>query len=179
MKQILLLLLLTPNLLWARGVYQKPADFVSEAFTGQPPVAQIYTLSETDQSVLADILAHPYEGSRLRYWQDETQTVWILNEVGKTKPITAGFVIRNGKIQYMKVLVFRESRGWEVRHDFFSKRFDGITLDQENKLSKRIDNISGATLSVRAVRKMARIALYLNQQVTDNLAPDEEAPTTP
>jgi Na+-translocating ferredoxin:NAD+ oxidoreductase RnfG subunit len=63
------------------------------------------------------------------------------------------------------VLVFRESRGWEVRHDFFTDQFKLAKLKDENQLDKHIDNISGATLSVRAVRKLAQIALLLDKSI--------------
>ena len=79
--------------------------------------------------------------------------------------ITAGVVINNSQIEQVKVLVFRESRGWEVRHDFFTNQFKQASLKDNNRLDKTIDNISGATLSVRAVRKLATIALLLDQQV--------------
>jgi Na+-transporting NADH:ubiquinone oxidoreductase subunit NqrC len=61
------------------------------------------------------------------------------------------------------VLIFRESHGWEVRHDFFTDQFKGLTLDGDSNLSARIDGISGATLSVNALRNLARFALYLDR----------------
>jgi hypothetical protein len=60
------------------------------------------------------------------------------------------------------VLIFRESRGWEVRHDFFTDQFKGVTLNDDRELDLPIDNISGATLSVRALTRLARLALYLH-----------------
>ena len=63
------------------------------------------------------------------------------------------------------MLVFRESRGWEVRHDFFTDQFKQAQLSDDYHLKQSIDNISGATLSVRAVKKLARIALLLDQTV--------------
>ena len=65
----------------------------------------------------------------------------------------------------LKVLTFRESRGWEVKHTFFTRQFDNVGINQDQQLDKHIDGISGATLSVRALKKVARIALYLEQQL--------------
>ena len=113
------------------------------------------------------ILAHPYKGLRIRYWQEQDKSAWILEEIGKEKPITVGFVVRDGRIQQVKVLVFRESRGWEVRHSFFTDQFKQAGLTGTHELDTRIDNISGATLSVRAVSKLARIALLLDNRVAD------------
>ncbi len=75
--------------------------------------------------------------------------------------------MRTGIILLVNVLVFRESRGWEVRHDFFTDQFKQAGLKDNHQLDKTIDNISGATLSVRAVRKLAQIALLLDQQLQD------------
>jgi hypothetical protein len=63
------------------------------------------------------------------------------------------------------VLAFRESRGWEIRYPFFTDQFSGLTLAPDGYLSKPIDGITGATLSVRAVERVTRLALWLNAQV--------------
>ena len=102
---------------------------------------------------------------RIRYWQADNQTVWILNEIGKEKPITIGVHIKNDQIAHFKVLTFRESRGDEVRHEFFSQQFIHATLNNDIQLNKHIDGITGATLSVRATTKVARLALWLNTKV--------------
>ena len=73
--------------------------------------------------------------------------------------------IKDRKISELKVLAFRESRGDEVRHDFFTKQFKSAFLTQENKLNQHIDGITGATMSVRALTKVARLSLWLNKKV--------------
>ena len=153
----------------AGGVYQKPDEFINQVFENKPPKADVLWLDEDLKKQMADILDHNYKGLRARYWQQNNATdkksVWILDEVGKEKPITAGIVINNGQIVLLKVLVFRESRGWEVRHNFFTDQFKSGKLENSNQLDKHIDNISGATLSVRAVSKLARIALLLDKTI--------------
>jgi len=37
---------------------------------------------------------------RTRYWQSDNQSVWIINEIGKTKPITVAVVIKEKKSCY-------------------------------------------------------------------------------
>ncbi len=157
------LLITAPAL--AGGVYQQPADFIKQIFDNNPPKPSVLWLKKDLKKQLSDILDHKYKGMRIRYWQQDEKTAWVLEEVGKDKLITTGIVINKGKIEQVKVLVFRESRGWEVRHDFFTDQFKQAELADNNQLSKRIDNISGATLSVRALRKLAQIALLLDQIV--------------
>ncbi len=150
---------------WARGVYQEPEAFIAEVFAGSPPQPAVLWLTGERKAVIRDILGHDYASLRVRYWRQDTRSTWILDEIGKEHPITTGIVVDAGKIERVKVLIFRESRGWEVRHDFFTDQFQDATLDANRQLDRHIDNISGATLSVRALKKLARVALYLAQQV--------------
>lgn len=166
---IFFLSLVTSSNLIAGGVYQKPEDFINQIFNNEPPKAQVLWLNKDLKSQIAEILNHKYKGLRVRYWQQKNasdhKSVWILDEIGKEKPITTGIVVNNGKIELVKILVFRESRGWEVRHDFFTNQFKQAELKNKQQLNVNIDNISGATLSVRAVRKLATIALLLDQHI--------------
>ena len=149
----------------AEQVYQRPEDFVREAFGGKPPPAKVLWLTGERKKAVTRILGHPPPRLRLRYWLKGARSVWILEEIGKERPITVGVVVEDGRIRRLKVLIFRESRGYEVRHDFFTRQFEGATLKSGTRLDRRIDGISGATLSVRAVTKLARLALWLDQEV--------------
>jgi len=151
----------------AGGVYQQPDDFINEVFDNKPPKTEVLWLDKDLKKQIVEILDHKYKGLRVRYWRKQKRSVWIMDEIGKEKLITTGIVINNAQIEQVKVLVFRESRGWEVRHGFFTDQFEQAALKENNQLDKTIDNISGATLSVRAVRKLAQIALLLDQHIQD------------
>ena len=167
MKNFVFILLLTlfSSMTLAGGVYQEPDAFIAEVFADKPPKAEVIWPDKELKAQIKDILGHDYKGLRIRYWQQDTRTAWVLDEIGKDKPITTGFVINNGRIERVRVLVFRESRGWEVRHAFFTDQFDNASLNKDTQLDHHIDNISGATLSVRAVTKLARVALLLDKIV--------------
>ncbi len=151
----------------AKGVFQTPKAFIS-ASLGENSQAKMLWLTKEDKAVVADILSHKFNRLRIRYWQHGDDSVWVLDEVGKEKPITIGVHINlhQGKqqIRQLKVLTFRESRGDEVRHDFYTKQFINASLDNEKRLTQNIDGITGATLSVRATTKIARLALWLNNR---------------
>ena len=161
----ILLFSLFSSMALAGGVYQQPDAFIAEVFAENPPKADVIWPSKELKAQIKDILGHDYRGLRIRYWQQDNRTAWILDEIGKEKPITTGFVINSGRIERVRVLIFRESRGWEVRHAFFTDQFDKASLKNDAELDRHIDNISGATLSVRAVTKLARVALLLDQAV--------------
>lgn len=162
-KRILLLLFICFSCHAAE--YQSKEDFLLEAFTGSPPKAKILWLKKKLQKQVSAILQHKPGFLRTRYWQTTEQTVWIINETGKTKPITIAVIVKDKKITLLKVLAFRESRGWEVKHDFFTDQFKQNTLKPDLSLTRSIDGISGATLSVRALTKVAQMALLFDTHV--------------
>ena len=147
------------------GTYMTSSQFLKEGFGGTP-AAGTYSLTASDQTAAKAILGHGYQ-SRVRYWKSGNKTGWILDKVGKHKPITTGFVVDGGKISLVRVLVYRETQGGEVKNSFFTRQFKGAKLKDPPRydLSKRIGNISGATMSVNSLRKLSRFALYLDSRV--------------
>jgi hypothetical protein len=149
----------------AGGVYLTQEAFIATVFGDVVPKAAVLWPDDNLKQRMADILGHAYTSLRIRYWQRDNTSAWVLDEIGKEKPITTGIAVTDGKIERVRILEFRESRGWEVRHAFFTEQFDQAQLLPNLELDRHIDNISGATLSVRAVSKLARIALLLDRQV--------------
>jgi hypothetical protein len=49
-----------------------------------------------------------------------------------------------------------------VRAERFVRQFKGASLTKDRGLNRRIDGITGATISVNAMKNMARLALYLD-----------------
>ena len=147
----------------AQGVYASPAQFLTQTFGSRKPQAQSLWLTDARQRQAEQILTHPLGMLRVRYWRLGSTTAWILDEIGKTEPITIGVVIRDSAIAQIQVLAFRESRGDEIRHGFFTRQFIGAGLRADaDELDRTIDGITGATLSVRAIRRVARLALYFH-----------------
>ncbi len=144
-------------------VYQEPGEFIKEVYSGNPPTTEKIWITGELKDRVRSILGHDLNVLRLRYWLKDGRSAWILEEIGKERPITTGIVVNNGQIERVKVLIFREVRGWEVRYPFFTDQFDGAVLDSEMMLDRSIDGISGATMSVSAVSRLARLALLLHQ----------------
>ena len=143
-------------------IYQLPEEFVTEIFVIKPS-AKVLWLNKDAQAEIARILGHAPSQLRQRYWSANGVSLWIMEEIGKEEFITAGFVVQDGRIKQAKILVYRESRGMEVRYPAFLNQFTGVMLNNNNYLDRNIDGISGATLSVHAMQRMARVVLYLDQ----------------
>lgn len=149
---------------FALDVYQEPQAFVREVFDGEVEPRVLWITPEL-RPAIREIMGHDLDVMRVRYWLREGRVAWVLEEVGKERLITAGVVVNHGKIERIKTLIYRESRGSEVRYPFFTDQFKGAGLTPEKQLNKSIDGISGATLSVRALTKISRLALYLTQRI--------------
>lgn len=147
--------------------YQEPEDYIREAFGGEAPEASVVWLTDEVRAAASDILGHSPGAVRIRYWSRDGRTAWILEEIGKYEPITTGIVIDGGAVADVKVLVYREPRGGEVRYPFFNDQFTGARLSDAESFDRSVDNIAGATLSVRSMRRMVHLALYLDSRTAD------------
>jgi len=146
----------------AGDTYQEPGEFVREVFGGTPPQPERLWIDSKLKREIRQVTGHDPSTLRLRYWIQGERTAWILDEIGKEELITTGIVVDDGHISTLRILVFRETRGWEVRYPFFTDQFQGAALAPEGGLNRGIDGIAGATLSVRAVTRQARLALLLH-----------------
>lgn len=162
---VVLVLISSVPLFAIESVYEAPDAFISRHFDGNPPESSILYPNQSLKESIKSILGHRYSKFRIRYWLKGNRSAWILEEIGKERLITSGFVVDSNRIREVKVLIFRESRGWEVRYDSFANQFTDARLTETLELDRHIDNISGATLSVRAVTKLARLALLLHNTV--------------
>ena len=96
----------------------------------------------------------------------------ICEEIGKHRPITfiAG-VTPEGQVKDVAIMMYREPQGGEVRRRNFLEQFSGKNLENPIMPHKDILNLSGATLSVRAMSRGVRKALAVVQAVY--LSPQE------
>lgn len=139
-------------------------EFLQSSFPEAAPQTQTVWLNDELKQEISKFLYRDYRKLRVRYWQQGERSAWIFDEIGKERPITIGLVLNGEAIETVKILAFRESRGWEVKYDFFTDQFRGIKLTEKNRLDQHIDGITGATLSVNAVKRATQLALFLRKQ---------------
>lgn len=166
LRILLLLALAFPA--WGADQEAEITRFLGETL-GKPPAAETLWIVGDLQVAVRGILEHDYPAPRVRYWRAGQRTVWVLDEIGKEMPLTVGIAVNNGTVERVKVLVYRESRGWEVKSPAFTAQYAGAKLAEGQKLDRHIDGISGATLSVRALNKLTRLALLLDRHVMQGI----------
>ncbi|MGQ0528586.1 MAG: FMN-binding protein [Panacagrimonas sp.] len=136
----------------------KPEVFLAEVFGPDVPIAQTMVVNGSIPSMIQPL------PQRIRYWRADGRTAWIFDELGKEGylPTTCGFVVRDDAIEQAKVLIYRESRGEQVGQPSFLQQLVGAKVVGDT-LTASVDNISGATYSVKMMQRMARTALVLDQ----------------
>ncbi|NIB40207.1 FMN-binding protein [Pseudomaricurvus alkylphenolicus] len=181
MKQlvVVLALLLSPFVCAQKGLFLSAEQLHERAFPGQDMSWKTLWITKDQRQSIERILNHSFRGIRIRYWGEGSRTVWIFEEIGKELPITIGVTVDAGTIADMAVMEYRESRGGEVRYPFFTDQFKGVALRTESppKLDGHVDGITGATLSVRAMKKIATLALFCHQLTP--FAEHERTPASP
>ena len=86
----------------------------------------------------------------------------IQETIGKHRPITYMVgVTPDGRVSDVEILVYRESKGAEVRMKRFNSQYEGKTPLDPIRINKDIINITGATMSVRSVSAGVKRALVL------------------
>lgn len=81
----------------------------------------------------------------------------VSEEIGKYHPIT--FLVGASpdlRVERVSILVYRESHGGEVRRQRFLSQYRGKSFQSPIRINQDIVNISGATLSVRALNQGVR-----------------------
>ncbi|GAB3372555.1 hypothetical protein GCM10027567_08190 [Spongiibacter taiwanensis] len=166
---------LAAMLMWSSGAaqafelyktFQTPEVFLKEVFNGQVPAPKVLELSASDQGKVAQAFKRNFPQQRLRYWQDGDRSVWIFDDIGKEGyvPTTCGFVISNQSVEVAKVLIYRESRGEQVAEPSFLQQLYGAKATPSG-LDVEVDNITGATLSVQMMERMAWTAIVFDSLI--------------
>ena len=86
----------------------------------------------------------------------------IQHTIGKHKPMSYMVgVDPDGEVMNVEVLIYRESRGSEVRKKRFNYQYEGKDVHDPIRINRDVINISGATMSVRSMSAGVKRALVL------------------
>lgn len=158
--------LLTPSFAEAKGTYFTAQQLLAEVYDEVPSSPKTLWMNKAHKQEVLDFFDKPLRIVRIKYWEKDDRRFWILSEIGKEKPITFGVVTSQGVIERMEVMAFREVRGDEIRLPAYTAQYDNQTLKPNGRLKNTVDGISGATYSVRSMKKVARLALLFDRWVT-------------
>ena len=139
-------------------VYLTKKEAFALAFPGMDQIKKEKKwLTDTQKEAIGKILGEEYKKRRLTYYfglndgGQPSSAMIIGNEIGRSYPITFMVVINpDGTVKDVEIMVYREPHGWEVRFESFLSQFFG--RDAGSPFDD-INNITGATLSVRSMTR--------------------------
>jgi len=160
-KTLLLVLATLSTSAFSEEIADKNRFLMSGLDVKELPGHSYIIINEDIQDNIKKILKDTYHLPIIKYWKAGNKVGFVLEAIGKHEFITTGYIVENNKIIDAKVLVYRENYGYEIEHDYFLDQIRGNSMKKNGKLVKSIANISGATLSVKAMRKLSKLSLYL------------------
>jgi len=121
----------------------------------------IPVIGQTER-VCRESLGYTYPSTEILYYTTATSRVWTIMTRGRHGIVTSQFEIGDGAIRNIRVLSSKEQRGRQIKSQRFLRQFEGVSLSARNALNKRVDGITGATISSKAVNDAALLALKLD-----------------
>lgn len=152
-------------------VYMQPEEGRARLFPEAVHFESVaHTLSAQARRDLVGALGRSFSGDSLVVdlaYDDEGKLLGyavVSEEIGKFRPIT--FIVGiepDFSVRGAGVLVYRESYGAEVRKKRFLRQYVGKKQSDPIRINRDIVNISGATMSVRALNFGVRKVLALTE----------------
>lgn len=151
---------------------------------GEKPIpVTLESLSDTQRNQVKEDSGIRFSPRLTRCWQGTAQGkvtgyACVDNQIGKTEFITYLVKIAHpqGEIEFLELMVYRESEGGQVAHRAFKAQFQGKDAQSPVRLGRDLRNISGATLSAQALAQGARLVLSLYEVYLKPLGPLGKAP---
>jgi hypothetical protein len=163
---------LTPEEMGQEDVFLTPDEAAKLIFPDSNHIrSEVITLSPDQKNRIEERIGWHFPETTFDCFIGETNGQidgWALiqNTIGKHKPMTYIVGIGpNGEVTNVEVLVFRESRGSEVRKKRFNYQYQGKTPYDPIRINRDIINISGATMSVRSMSAGVKRALVLVEEL--------------
>jgi hypothetical protein len=140
-------------------VYLAPGEALEEIFEDVASVDTVLAvLTPEEMRGLHEMLGAAVSRDSIFVFKPKDESGSLLGyavigeEVGKYRPIT--FMVGTNpelKVRNVEVLVYRESRGGEVRRGRFLRQYRGKSAENAIRTNRDILNIAGATMSVNAL----------------------------
>lgn len=153
-------------------VYLTPEQALKEAFPDADTVrATVHVITPDLRGRVERRLGWRLQESEVRvhlgYKVEELLGYAVITEqTGLYRPIT--FLVKvtpDGRVDDVWIMVYRESRGGEIKRKRFLSQYEGKGAKDPIRLNRDIIGITGATLSVRAVSAGVKRAVTLIDEI--------------
>lgn len=168
----LLLLLGPPISITAHAEIYMSADQAAQIFfPNQIFKKKSVALTNDEKNKIEILTKNSVKSNHLDLLMSQQSNVVIVDQViGKHELITYAIgLTKEGKIQGIEIMEYRESYGHQVRREAWRKQFTGKDVSAPLQLNKDIKNLSGATLSSSHITDGVRRVLQTYEQIKSKL----------
>jgi hypothetical protein len=162
---------LTPQEMGQEDVYLTPEDAAKLMFPESDHIrSEVIIITENQKQLIEERIGWHFPETTFDCFIGETKGkvdgwAFIQHTIGKHKPMTYMVGVDDqGEVFGIEVLVYRESRGSEVRKKRFNYQYEGKTAYDPIRINRDIINISGATMSVRSMSAGVKRVLVLAEE---------------
>jgi hypothetical protein len=162
---------LTPQEMGQEDVYLTPEDAAKLMFPESDHIrSEVINITENQKQLIEERIGWHFPETTFDCFIGETNGkvdgwAFIQHTIGKHKPMTYMVGVDDqGEVFGIEVLVYRESRGSEVRKKRFNYQYEGKTAYDPIRINRDIINISGATMSVRSMSAGVKRVLVLAEE---------------
>ena len=149
---------LTPEEMGQEDIYLTNEDAAKLMFPDSENIRyEVMTLTAAQKTAIEQRIKWRFPEVQFECFIGETKGKvdgWALvqHTIGKHKPMSYMVgVDPDGDVSNVEVLIYRESRGAEVRTKRFNFQYQGKDVRDPIRINRDIINISGATMSVRSM----------------------------
>ncbi len=155
--------------------YASAREVLTRSFPGAAFDKRVVRFSGDERKKIEDIIKKRFYKRQMVFYiaakDGVTQGYGVIgSERGKMRQITFMVLLdKDGVVKDLDILAFRESQGYEIENPRWRGQFRGKSVRSRLRLRRDIRNISGATLSARAVTKGVKNVLAAFEVVRPGL----------
>lgn len=157
---------LISNLLSANGIQERTESIIKSEFGENIEIEYSkFQISEKIKGEIEVECKQRFFSESIFVWSitsnDTLQALGLMDNVyGKAQPITFLTIFTlDGKVHSNHIIKYREEHGGQVANEEWNKQFVGMNINSD--INNKVDGISGATISVNAVKKGVKKLLLL------------------
>ncbi len=174
MIRLILFLTLISNLISANGIQEKTESIIKSEFGENTEIEfSKFQIPAKEKNEIEVASKQRFFSESIFVWSiTENDSVIALglmdNVYGKAQPITFLTIFSlNGKVHSNHIIKYREEHGGQVANEDWNKQFVGI--DKNSDVNKKVDGISGATISVTSIKKGVKKLILLFDIIQQNI----------
>lgn len=175
MKKLFLYIIFIPFFISANGIQEKTESIFKSEFGENVEIAfSKFQIPVKLKNEIEFASKQRFFSENIFVWtitnNDSLVALGLMDNVyGKAQPITFLTIFSlNGIVHSNHIVKYREEHGGQVANNDWNKQFVG--MDNKSNINKKVDGISGATISVNSVKKGVKKLILLFDIVKEYLA---------